>query len=119
MVLLGGVTTEDVNNTPPIPHLPALPHTHLQRECHSSYSCFHQFICLTLSPKAGPSCLNYKISVLFYKASAIRFELRGGEWKEAYMQVDGEPWKQPMNKEFSTFVEIKRVPFQSAMVHGE
>ncbi|XP_006343548.1 diacylglycerol kinase 7-like [Solanum tuberosum] len=53
------------------------------------------------------------------QASAIRFELRGGEWKEAYMQVDGEPWKQPMNKEFSTFVEIKRVPFQSAMVHGE
>ncbi|KAL3331774.1 hypothetical protein AABB24_032407 [Solanum stoloniferum] len=53
------------------------------------------------------------------QASAIRFELRGGEWKEAYMQVDGEPWKQPMNKEFSTFVEIKRVPFQSPMVHGE
>ncbi|KAF3615109.1 Diacylglycerol kinase 3 [Capsicum annuum] len=53
------------------------------------------------------------------QASAIRFELRGGEWKEAYMQVDGEPWKQPINKEFSTFVEIKRVPFQSSMVHGE
>lgn len=49
----------------------------------------------------------------------MRFELRGGEWKEAYMQVDGEPWKQPMNKEFSTFVEIKKVPFQSTMVHGE
>ncbi|XP_004242666.1 diacylglycerol kinase 7 [Solanum lycopersicum] len=53
------------------------------------------------------------------QASAMRFELRGGEWKEAYMQVDGEPWKQPMNKEFSTFVEIKKVPFQSTMVHGE
>ncbi|CAA2992722.1 diacylglycerol kinase 7-like [Olea europaea subsp. europaea] len=53
------------------------------------------------------------------QASSIRFELRGGEWTEAYMQMDGEPWKQPMNKEFSTFVEIKRVPFQSIMVHGE
>ncbi|XP_009615942.1 diacylglycerol kinase 7-like [Nicotiana tabacum] len=53
------------------------------------------------------------------QASAIRFELRGGEWKEAYMQMDGEPWKQPMSKEFSTFVEIKRVHFQSVMIHGE
>ncbi|KAL2502319.1 Diacylglycerol kinase 7 [Forsythia ovata] len=53
------------------------------------------------------------------QASSIRFELRGGEWAEAYMQMDGEPWKQPMNKEFSTFVEIKRVPFQSVVVHGE
>ncbi|KAL2547388.1 uncharacterized protein Fot_08918 [Forsythia ovata] len=42
------------------------------------------------------------------QASSIRFELRREEWAEAYMQMDGEPWKQPMNKEFSTFVEIKR-----------
>ncbi|KAL8530829.1 hypothetical protein ACS0TY_007750 [Phlomoides rotata] len=27
------------------------------------------------------------------QASAIRFELRGGEWTEGYMQMDGEPWK--------------------------
>ncbi|KAM7472841.1 hypothetical protein LguiA_011024 [Lonicera macranthoides] len=53
------------------------------------------------------------------QASSIRFEFRGGEWKEAFMQMDGEPWKQPMNKEYSTFVEIKRVPFQSVMVSGE
>ncbi|XP_027066349.1 diacylglycerol kinase 4 [Coffea arabica] len=53
------------------------------------------------------------------QASAIRFELRGGEWKEAFMQMDGEPWKQPINKDFSTFVEMKRVPFQSVMVHGD
>nr|GMD80232.1 diacylglycerol kinase 7-like [Ipomoea batatas] len=53
------------------------------------------------------------------QASAIRFELRGGEWKEGYMQMDGEPWKQPMDKEFSTFIEIKRVPFQSVMIHGD
>ncbi|KAL0404490.1 UNVERIFIED_CONTAM: Diacylglycerol kinase [Sesamum radiatum] len=33
------------------------------------------------------------------QASAIRFELRGGEWKEAYMQMDGEPWRQRMDKE--------------------
>ncbi|XP_073149007.1 diacylglycerol kinase 4-like [Henckelia pumila] len=50
------------------------------------------------------------------QVSDIRFELRGGEWTKAYMQMDGEPWKQPMNKEFSTFVEIKRVPYKSVMV---
>ncbi|KAK4415246.1 Diacylglycerol kinase [Sesamum alatum] len=53
------------------------------------------------------------------QASAIRFELRGGEWKEAYMQTDGEPWRQRMDKEYSTFVEIKRVPHQSIMVRAE
>ncbi|KAG8372433.1 hypothetical protein BUALT_Bualt12G0065600 [Buddleja alternifolia] len=53
------------------------------------------------------------------QASAIRFELRGGEWDKAYLQMDGEPWKQPMDKEFSTFVEIKRVPHQSIMVRAE
>ncbi|KAG6411792.1 hypothetical protein SASPL_129876 [Salvia splendens] len=53
------------------------------------------------------------------KASDIRFELRGGEWKKSYLQMDGEPWKQPMDKDFSTFVEIKRVPNQSLMVRAE
>ncbi|KAK4404496.1 Diacylglycerol kinase [Sesamum angolense] len=53
------------------------------------------------------------------QASAIRFELRGGEWKEAYMQMDGEPWRQRMDKEYSTFVEIKRVPHHSIMVRAE
>ncbi|XP_057464132.1 diacylglycerol kinase 7-like [Actinidia eriantha] len=53
------------------------------------------------------------------QAAAIRFEFRGGEWKEAFMQMDGEPWKQPINKDYSTFVEIKRVPFQSFMIHGD
>ncbi|XP_021277211.1 diacylglycerol kinase 4 isoform X2 [Herrania umbratica] len=53
------------------------------------------------------------------QAASIRLELRGGEWEDAFMQMDGEPWKQPMNKEYSTFVEIKRVPFQSLMISGE
>ena len=56
--------------------------------------------------------------LLLFQAAAIRLEVRGGEWKDAYMQMDGEPWKQPLNKEFSTFVEIKRVPFQSVMING-
>ncbi|KVH87656.1 ATP-NAD kinase-like domain-containing protein [Cynara cardunculus var. scolymus] len=33
------------------------------------------------------------------QASEIRFELRGGAWKEGFMQMDGEPWKQPMNND--------------------
>jgi len=46
-------------------------------------------------------------------------EVRGGEWKDAYMQMDGEPWKQPLSKDFSTFVEIRREPFQSLMISGD
>lgn len=53
------------------------------------------------------------------QAAAVRLEIRGGEWKDAYMQMDGEPWKQPMSKDYSTFVEIRRVPHQSLMVSGE
>ncbi|XVE63416.1 hypothetical protein DITRI_Ditri07aG0018800 [Diplodiscus trichospermus] len=53
------------------------------------------------------------------QAAAIRMEIRGGEWKDVFMQMDGEPWKQPMSKDYSTFLEIKRVPFQSLMISGE
>ncbi|KAF7838075.1 diacylglycerol kinase 7 [Senna tora] len=53
------------------------------------------------------------------QAAAIRLEVRGGEWRNAYMQMDGEPWKQPLNKDFSTFVEIKREPYQSSMISGQ
>ncbi|PPD81636.1 hypothetical protein GOBAR_DD21439 [Gossypium barbadense] len=53
------------------------------------------------------------------QASSIRLELSGGDWRDAFLQMDGEPWKQPMSKEYSTIVEIKRVPFPSVMVNGE
>ncbi|KAF6149075.1 hypothetical protein GIB67_018653 [Kingdonia uniflora] len=53
------------------------------------------------------------------QAAAIRLEIRGGEWKDVYMQMDGEPWKQPISKEYSTFVDIKRVPFLSLMINGD
>ncbi|XP_074571398.1 diacylglycerol kinase 4-like [Curcuma longa] len=53
------------------------------------------------------------------QASAIRLEIRGGEWRNAYMQMDGEPWKQAMNTEYSSFVEIKRVPYHSLIINGE
>ncbi|KAH9618393.1 hypothetical protein KSS87_019926 [Heliosperma pusillum] len=53
------------------------------------------------------------------QAAAIRFEVRGGEWRESFMQIDGEPWKQPLDKEYSTFVEIRRVPNQSILIRGE
>ncbi|KAA3485945.1 diacylglycerol kinase 7-like [Gossypium australe] len=53
------------------------------------------------------------------QASSIRLEIRGGEWKDAFMQMDGEPWKQPMSSEYSTFLEIKRVPYQSLMINRE
>ncbi|XP_026411081.1 diacylglycerol kinase 4-like isoform X1 [Papaver somniferum] len=53
------------------------------------------------------------------QAATIRLEIRGGEWREAYMQMDGEPWKQSMNNEYPTFVEIKMVPSQSLMISGD
>ncbi|KAL2338592.1 hypothetical protein Fmac_013038 [Flemingia macrophylla] len=53
------------------------------------------------------------------QASAIRLEVRGGQWKNAYMQMDGEPWKQPLSKDFSTYVDIKREPFQSLVISGK
>lgn len=75
---------------------------------------------LDSSLKKGNGCkLNNIGNKLFWQAAAIRFELRGGEWKDAFLQMDGEPWKQPMSNEFSTFVEIKRVPCQSLMISGE
>ncbi|XP_031481010.1 diacylglycerol kinase 4-like [Nymphaea colorata] len=52
------------------------------------------------------------------QAASIKLELRGGQWKDAYMQMDGEPWKQPIHAEHSTFVDIKRVPCQSLLING-
>ncbi|KAH7659792.1 Diacylglycerol kinase (ATP) protein [Dioscorea alata] len=52
------------------------------------------------------------------QAAAIRLEIRGGESKQAYMQMDGEPWKQPIDCERLTFVDIQRVPFQSVLIGG-
>ncbi|KAI3881420.1 hypothetical protein MKW92_012408 [Papaver armeniacum] len=53
------------------------------------------------------------------QAAAIRMEVRGGDWKKGYMQMDGEPWKQPMHEEYSTFVDIVRAPYQSRMITRE
>ncbi|KAH0436083.1 hypothetical protein IEQ34_026490 [Dendrobium chrysotoxum] len=53
------------------------------------------------------------------QAAAIRLEIRGGQWNHAYMQMDGEPWKQRLSSEYSSFVEIKRMPHQSLMIRGD
>lgn len=65
------------------------------------------------------SNVEFYLFIYIFQAAAIRLEIRGGEWKNAYMQMDGEPWKQPLSKDFSTFVEIKREPFQSVVVSGK
>ncbi|PKU69105.1 Diacylglycerol kinase 7 [Dendrobium catenatum] len=63
----------------------------------------------------------YVITLYFHppRAAAIRLEIRGGQWNHAYMQMDGEPWKQRLSSEYSSFVEIKRVPHQSLMIRGD
>ncbi|RWW19137.1 hypothetical protein GW17_00016830 [Ensete ventricosum] len=53
------------------------------------------------------------------QAAAVKLELRGGQWNKAYMQMDGEPWKQSIKRECSTFVKIERVAFQSRMISGK
>lgn len=53
------------------------------------------------------------------QAAAVKFDIRGGERNEAFLQMDGEPWKQPLNAEFSSFIEIVRVAHQSAIIKGE
>ncbi|KAJ4816505.1 Diacylglycerol kinase [Rhynchospora pubera] len=53
------------------------------------------------------------------QAAAIKLELRGGQWNRAYLQMDGEPWRQPLTNDYSTFVEIKKMPFHSLMLNGE
>ncbi|KQK01069.1 diacylglycerol kinase 3 isoform X1 [Brachypodium distachyon] len=53
------------------------------------------------------------------QAAAIKIEMKGGEWDRAYVQMDGEPWKQPLIQDQSTIVEINRVPYHSLMINGE
>ncbi|XP_008662694.2 diacylglycerol kinase 4 [Zea mays] len=52
------------------------------------------------------------------QAAAIRIEIKGGYWHDAFMQMDGEPWKQPLSSEYSTFVDIKKVPYPSLIING-
>ncbi|OEL24668.1 Diacylglycerol kinase 7 [Dichanthelium oligosanthes] len=53
------------------------------------------------------------------QAAAIKFEMRGGQWNRAYVQMDGEPWKQPLIQDQSTILEINKVPYHSLMINGE
>ncbi|KAM0930055.1 hypothetical protein ACQ4PT_001141 [Festuca glaucescens] len=53
------------------------------------------------------------------QAAAIKLEMRGGEWDRAYVQMDGEPWKQPLIQDQSTTVEINKVPYHSLMINGD
>lgn len=69
-----------------------------------------------LRPMLAMDCLK---SLVQSKAVGIRLEIRGGQWKEAYMQMDGEPWKQPLSNRYSSFMEIMREPVQSVLVKGE
>nr|CAD1827874.1 unnamed protein product [Ananas comosus var. bracteatus] len=53
------------------------------------------------------------------QAAAIKFEIRASQWNRVYLQMDGEPWKQPLSREYSTFVVIKKVPYHSLMISGQ
>ena len=71
------------------------------------------FTCLVFFPNNEFPSKN----TAFYQAAAIKFEMRGGEWDRAYVQMDGEPWKQPLIQDQSTTVEISKVPYHSLMIN--
>ncbi|KAJ7556698.1 hypothetical protein O6H91_05G094600 [Diphasiastrum complanatum] len=51
------------------------------------------------------------------QAEALRLELQGNNRSRIYMQMDGEPWRHPLNSDGKpTIVEINRVPVQSTML---
>ncbi|WOK94052.1 hypothetical protein Cni_G02754 [Canna indica] len=56
------------------------------------------------------------------QAAEIKLELQGGgEWGEAYMQMDGEPWRVelPENKEEAIVVKVERIARQSCIISGK
>ncbi|THU49017.1 hypothetical protein C4D60_Mb06t05150 [Musa balbisiana] len=67
------------------------------------------------------SCVMTELSpaVRIAQAAAVKLRLQGGDSKEAYMQMDGEPWKQPISKEYPTYVIIESTPFQSRIISGK
>lgn len=52
------------------------------------------------------------------QAVALKLELGGSQRKQAYMQMDGEPWKQPLSNIHSTVIEIARAPYQSLILNA-
>jgi hypothetical protein len=53
----------------------------------------------------------------FSQAEAVRLELRGNR-SRGYMQMDGEPWKQPLGRvdEPATLVEINKLSTPSILL---
>ena len=54
--------------------------------------------------------------IYVFQTAAITSEVRGATWKQAFMQMDGESWKQPLDRVYSGFVEIKCVPHHSLLI---
>lgn len=52
------------------------------------------------------------------QALDLKLELGGSQRKQAYMQMDGEPWKQPLSNIHSTVIEIARAPYQSLILNA-
>ncbi|XP_074556951.1 diacylglycerol kinase 7-like [Curcuma longa] len=79
--------------------------------------------CLSFGMKQGWHASMVMVEIIsavhIAQAAAVKLELRVGDWNRAYLQTDGEPWKHPLNREHSTFLKIKRVPFQSRMINGK
>ncbi|XP_039145440.1 diacylglycerol kinase 7-like [Dioscorea cayenensis subsp. rotundata] len=53
------------------------------------------------------------------QAAAIKLKIKGNQCKKTFMQIDDEPWKQPLDEKSSTFVMINRMPFQHLMISGK
>ncbi|KAM0939239.1 putative diacylglycerol kinase (ATP) [Dioscorea sansibarensis] len=53
------------------------------------------------------------------QVAAIKLEIKGNQCGKTFMQIDGEPWKQPLDETSSTFVTIKGMSFQHLMITGK
>eukprot|EP00246_Nothoceros_aenigmaticus_P013526 TRINITY_DN4715_c0_g1_i1.p1 TRINITY_DN4715_c0_g1~~TRINITY_DN4715_c0_g1_i1.p1 ORF type:complete len:200 (-),score=16.38 TRINITY_DN4715_c0_g1_i1:452-1051(-) len=61
--------------------------------------------------------INMLTAIRLTQAHALRLELRGCNRQRAYMQIDGEPWQQPLSQsDEPTVVEISRVSRPSLML---
>ena len=50
----------------------------------------------------------------------MKFELRGSQAKQAFLQLDGEPWLQPLeDPRDATVVEISKIPAPSLLLAAE
>ena len=58
-----------------------------------------------------------KVIEIWWIMSILEVVVLISKVRRAYVQMDGEPWKQPLIQDQSTTVEISKVPYHSLMIN--